>query len=265
MLTLNLTNADSFLPQDYLTSRKPRLEQAAEMLATHSGPGGDFTGWVTLPRDYDKEEFARIQAAARRIQKQSQVLVVIGIGGSYLGARAVIELLRSPNYNLKQKDTPDVLFTGNGLSTDALLETISLIGDRDFSVNVISKSGTTTESAIAFRIFKGMLEEKYGSRRLLGCVVLTALISGLVQFLLFPGSALLGASGIVFMMIVLSSLAGMREGEVPLTLVLVVLLYLGGEVVDAATARDSVSQLTHIVGGVSGIVFGFRLARAKKR
>ena len=113
MLTLNLTNADSFLPQDYLTSRKPRLEQAAEMLATHSGPGGDFTGWVTLPRDYDKEEFARIQAAARRIQKQSQVLVVIGIGGSYLGARAVIELLRSPNYNLKQKDTPDVLFTGN--------------------------------------------------------------------------------------------------------------------------------------------------------
>ncbi len=162
LLTLNLTNADSFLPSDYLTSRKPRLEQAAEMLATHSGPGGDFTGWVTLPRDYDKEEFARIQAAARKIQKQSQVLVVIGIGGSYLGARAVIELLRSPNYNLKQKDTPDVLFTGNGLSTDALLETISLIGDRDFSVNVISKSGTTTESAIAFRIFKGMLEEKYG-------------------------------------------------------------------------------------------------------
>ena len=162
MLTLNLTNADSFLPSDYLTSRKPRLEQAAEMLATHSGPGGDYTGWVHLPRDYDKEEFARIQAAARKIQKQSQVLVVIGIGGSYLGARAVIELLRSPNYNLKQKDTPDVLFTGNGLSTDALLETISLIGDRDFSVNVISKSGTTTESAIAFRIFKGMLEEKYG-------------------------------------------------------------------------------------------------------
>ena len=162
MLTLNLTNADSFLPQDYLTSRKPRLEQAAEMLATHSGPGGDFTGWVTLPRDHDKEEFARIQAAARKIQKQSQVLVVIGIGGSYLGARAVIELLRSPHYNLKKKDTPDVFFTGNGLSTDALLETISLIGDRDFSVNVISKSGTTTESAIAFRIFKGMLEEKYG-------------------------------------------------------------------------------------------------------
>ena len=90
------------------------------------------------------------------------MLVVIGIGGSYLGARAVIELLGSPNYNLKQKDTPDILFAGNGLSTDALLETIALIGDRDFSVNVISKSGTTTEPAVAFRIFKQMLEEKYG-------------------------------------------------------------------------------------------------------
>ena len=162
MLTLNLTNADSFLPQDYLTSRKPRLEQAAEMLATHSGPGGDFTGWVTLPRDHDKEEFARIQAAARKIQKQSQVLVVIGIGGSYLGARAVIELLRSPHYNLKKKDTPDVFFTGNGLSTDALLETISLIGDRDFSVNVISKSGTTTETSLAFRVLRELLEKEMG-------------------------------------------------------------------------------------------------------
>ena len=106
--------------------------------------------------------FARIQAAAERIKRQSQVLVVVGIGGSYLGARALIELLSSPNYNLKVKDTPDIYFTGNGLSTDALLELIALIGDRDFSVNVISKSGTTTEPAVAFRIFKGMLEQKYG-------------------------------------------------------------------------------------------------------
>ena len=110
----------------------------------------------------DKEEFARIQAAAKKIQQQSQVLVVIGIGGSYLGARAVIDLLCSPNYNLKKKDTPDIFFAGNGLSTDNLLELIDLIGDRDFSVNVISKSGTTTEPAIAFRIFKGLLEKKYG-------------------------------------------------------------------------------------------------------
>ena len=119
MLSLDVSKAASFLPQDYLTSRQPALEKAASMLANHDGPGGDFTGWVYLPRDYDKEEFARIQAAAEKIRKQSQVLVVIGIGGSYLGARAVIDLLRSPYYNLKKKDTPDIFFTGNGLSTDA--------------------------------------------------------------------------------------------------------------------------------------------------
>jgi len=162
MLKLDCSKLSGFLSQDYVSSRQAGLEKAAAMLANHDGPGGDFTGWVTLPRDYDKEEFARIKAAAKKIQQQSQVLVVIGIGGSYLGARAVIELLASPNYNLKKKDTPDIYFAGNGLSTDALLELISLIGDRDFSVNVISKSGTTTEPAVAFRIFKGMLEEKYG-------------------------------------------------------------------------------------------------------
>ena len=162
MLKLDLSKLDQFLPQDYVTARQDDLPQAADMLARHNGPGGDFTGWVNLPRDYDKEEFARIKAAAKKIQQQSQVLVVIGIGGSYLGARAVIELLASPNYNLKQKNTPDIYFAGNGLSTDALLELIALIGERDFSVNVISKSGTTTEPAVAFRIFRAMLEEKYG-------------------------------------------------------------------------------------------------------
>ena len=162
MLKLDLTKAEAFLPEDYLTSRREGLTQAARMLADHSGPGGDFTGWVALPKHYDKAEFARIQAAAKKIQQQSQALVVIGIGGSYLGARAVIELLRSPNYNLKKKDTPDIFFAGNGLSTDGLLEIIDLLGDRDFSVNVISKSGTTTEPAVAFRIFKGLLEKKYG-------------------------------------------------------------------------------------------------------
>ena len=162
MLKLDLTKLKGFIPEDYLSTREAALDKAADMLANHNGPGGGFTGWVYLPRDYDKEEFARIQAAAKKIQQQSQVLVVIGIGGSYLGARAVVELLASPNYNLKKKDTPDILFAGNGLSTDALLETIALIGDRDFSVNVISKSGTTTEPAVAFRIFKGLLEEKYG-------------------------------------------------------------------------------------------------------
>ena len=162
MLKLDLSKLSGFLPEDYATSREDRLAKAAQMLSTHTGPGGDFTGWVSLPRDYDKEEFARIQAAAKKIQQQSQVLVVIGIGGSYLGARAVIEVVKSNNYNLKKKDTPDVFFAGNGLSTDALLELLELIGDRDFSVNVISKSGTTTEPAVSFRIFKGLLEKKYG-------------------------------------------------------------------------------------------------------
>ncbi len=162
MLKLDLSKLSGFLPEDYATSREDRLAKAAQMLSTHTGPGGDFTGWVHLPRDYDKEEFARIQAAAKKIQQQSQVLVVIGIGGSYLGARAVIEVVKSNNYNLKKKDTPDVFFAGNGLSTDALLELLELIGDRDFSVNVISKSGTTTEPAVSFRIFKGLLEKKYG-------------------------------------------------------------------------------------------------------
>ena len=106
------------------------------------------------------------------------------------------------------------------------------------------------------------LEEKYGSRRLLGCILFTALASGLVQFIFFPGTALLGASGIVFMMIVLSSLAGMREGTIPLTLILVVLIYLGGEIVDAVTVRDNVSQLTHIVGGLYGAGLGFAMKRS---
>ena len=106
------------------------------------------------------------------------------------------------------------------------------------------------------------LEEKYGSGRLLGCILFTALVSGLVQFIFFPGTALLGASGIVFMMIVLSSLAGMREGAIPLTLILVVLIYLGGEIVDAVTVRDNVSQLTHIVGGLCGAGLGFAMKRS---
>ena len=164
MLTLDLSKLSAFLPEGYIPSRRKALENAHTMLQEGNGPGGDFTGWVKLPDNYDKVEFERVKGAAKKIQADSQVLVVIGIGGSYLGARAVIELLCSNNYNLKTKNTPDILFVGNGLSTDAMLETISLIGDRDFSVNVISKSGTTTEPAVAFRIFKGLLEAKYGKQ-----------------------------------------------------------------------------------------------------
>ena len=159
MLHLDLSQANSFI-QDPVSAEE--AEATRRTLLDGTCAGSDFTGWVRLPRDYDKEEFGRIQAAAGRIQKSSQVLVVIGIGGSYLGARAVLELLKSPNYNLLPKDTPDVYFIGNGLSGDSIDETISLIGDRDWSINVISKSGTTLEPAIAFRIFRGLLEEKYG-------------------------------------------------------------------------------------------------------
>ena len=162
MLELNTSNCTPFLPKDWLTSRLDALESARVKLEEGSGLGGAYTGWVHLPRDDDKEEFARIQAAAERIRSDSQALVVIGIGGSYLGARAVVELLHSPNFNLTHKGGPDIYFAGNGLSSDAMLEVIELVKDKDFSINVISKSGTTTEPAVAFRIFKALLEEKYG-------------------------------------------------------------------------------------------------------
>ena len=162
MIRVDDTSIYSTISREQMTTMVPRLKVAWETLQKGTGAGKDFLGWVRLPVAYDRAEFARIQQAAKKIQEDSQVLVVIGIGGSYLGARAVVELLQSPNYNLRQKDTPDLYFTGNTLSTDAVLETLELIGDRDFSINVISKSGTTTEPAIAFRIFRAALERKYG-------------------------------------------------------------------------------------------------------
>ena len=161
MLKLDLSNASSFLPQDFLSSRMEALEKARVMLAEHNGPGGDFTGWVRLPEEYDKEEFARIQAAARKIRSDSDVLVVIGIGGSYLGARAVIELLGSADHKLAP-NKPEIFFAGNGLSTDAMGDLMDYLEGKDWSINIISKSGTTTEPAVAFRVFKGLLEAKYG-------------------------------------------------------------------------------------------------------
>ena len=162
MLDVKLFQMQNFLPNPYEEALAPKLKEVGEKLQTGSGAGGEFTGWVHLPRDYDKEEFARIQAAAAKIRSDSQALVVIGIGGSYLGARGVIDCLCSPNYNLKKKDGPNVYFVGNGLSSDAALEVLELVADVDFSVNVISKSGTTTEPAVAFRFFKEALEKKYG-------------------------------------------------------------------------------------------------------
>ena len=162
MLNVRLFEMEKFLNTSYEEELTFRLQEAQEKLQTGSGAGGEFTGWVHLPESYDREEFARILAAAKRIQSDSQALVVVGIGGSYLGARGVIDCLCSPNYNLKKKSTPNVYFIGNGLSADALQETLDLVSDVDFSVNVISKSGTTTEPAVAFRFFREALEKKYG-------------------------------------------------------------------------------------------------------
>ena len=162
MIQVDLQNIRSFIPLPYEAALSPRLRIAHDHLQNGDGAGGEFTGWVRLPEDYDKAEFARIKAAAKKIQSDSQALVVIGIGGSYLGARGVIECLRSPNYNLKKKNTPNIYFIGNGLSSDALTEVMELVDGVDFSVNVISKSGTTTEPAVAFRFFRELLEKKYG-------------------------------------------------------------------------------------------------------
>jgi len=141
---------------------QPQVTLADSMLRGKTGPGADFLGWINLPENYDKEEFARIQASAAKIRKSCDVLIVIGIGGSYLGARAVIEYLKSPLYNTLKKDTPDIYFAGNCISADALNELIAICEGKDVCVNVISKSGTTTEPAIAFRVFRALLEKKYG-------------------------------------------------------------------------------------------------------
>ena len=162
MIQVDLKNVRSFIPLPYEAALAPRLRIAHDHLQKGDGAGGDFTGWVHLPEDYDRAELQRIKDAARRIQADSQALVVIGIGGSYLGARGVIECLCSPNYNLKKKSTPNIYFIGNGLSADALAEVMELVDGVDFSVNVISKSGTTTEPAVAFRFFRELLEKKYG-------------------------------------------------------------------------------------------------------
>lgn len=157
--------ASDFISQEEVGYMAKLVEDARELLVSRKGAGNDFLGWLDLPVGYDKEEFGRIKKAAEKIQGDSEVLVVIGIGGSYLGARAAIEFLRHGFYNIVSKEirkTPEIYFAGNSISSSYLAELIEVIGDRDFSVNVISKSGTTTEPAIAFRVFKEMLEKKYG-------------------------------------------------------------------------------------------------------
>lgn len=151
-----------FISDKEYEAMAPYVKTAHEMLHAGTGLGNDFIGWLHLPTDYDKEEFARIKAAAEKIKKNTDVFVVIGIGGSYLGARAAIEFLKSPNYNALAKDVPQVYFTGNSISSNALSELIEICDGKDVSINMISKSGTTTEPAIAFRVFRELLEKKYG-------------------------------------------------------------------------------------------------------
>ena len=154
--------ADKFINSHELDAVRAQISAAHNTLVSKSGLGNDFLGWVDLPADYDKEEFERIKAAAKKIQEKADILIVIGIGGSYLGARAAIELLRSPYYNNLKKDTPDIYFVGNNISPTYLNEILSICQGKDLCVNVISKSGTTTEPALAFRIFKKLMEDKYG-------------------------------------------------------------------------------------------------------
>lgn len=163
-MALKLTDkyARGFVREHELSCMQPQISAAHELLHSGKGAGSDFIGWLDLPVNYDKEEFARIKAAAERIKSSCDILIVIGIGGSYLGARAAVEFIKSPLYNNLKKDTPDIYFLGNSISSTALAETLSLCEGRDVCVNVISKSGTTTEPAIAFRIFKEFLENKYG-------------------------------------------------------------------------------------------------------
>lgn len=164
-VSFDYSAAKKFISNDEINMMETIAEGAKKQLLSKSGAGNDFLGWIDLPVDYDKDEFARIQAAAKKIQSDSEVLLVIGIGGSYLGARAAIEFLRHSFYNSVSKEirkTPEIYYVGNNISSTYISHLIETIGDRDFSVNIISKSGTTTEPAIAFRVFKKLLTEKYG-------------------------------------------------------------------------------------------------------
>lgn len=159
---LNTKYLEGMISDHELEGVKSQITAAHNLVETRSGQGNDFLGWVDLPVDYDKEEFARIKAAAEKIKQKADILIVIGIGGSYLGARAAIELLKSPFYNNMKKDTPDIYYVGNSISPTYLNEVLSICEGKDICVNVISKSGTTTEPALAFRIFKKLVEDKYG-------------------------------------------------------------------------------------------------------
>ena len=161
-IKLNDKFVKNFIDADAYKAIEAEALAAYETVAQRDGAGNDFLGWVDLPVDYDKEEFVRIKNAAERIKKSCDVFIAIGIGGSYLGARAAIEFVKSPLYNNLKKDTPDIYFAGNNISSTALSELLAICEGKDICINVISKSGTTTEPAVAFRVFRELLEKKYG-------------------------------------------------------------------------------------------------------
>lgn len=159
---LNTKYLETFINTQEYYSIKPHVELVHNLLHNKTGLGSENTGWLTLPTDFDKEEFGRIKEVAQEINLKADVFLVIGIGGSYLGARAVIELIKSQNYNALSKNTPDIYFVGNNISASTLNDVLRICEGKDVCVNVISKSGTTMEPAIAFRIFRKFLEDKYG-------------------------------------------------------------------------------------------------------
>jgi len=164
-VTFDYSKAAGFISAEEVENMKAPVMCAKEVLLSKNGAGNDFLGWIDLPVDYDKEEFGRIKKAAAKIQGDSDVLLVIGIGGSYLGARAAIEFLTHSFYNVlgkEERKTPEIYFVGNSISSKYIKDLQDVLKGKDFSINIISKSGTTTEPAIAFRVFKGMLIEKYG-------------------------------------------------------------------------------------------------------
>lgn len=175
-VTYDYSKALKFVSEEEIELIRPQAEAARDILLSKKGAGSDFLGWLDLPEDYDKDEFARIKKAADKIRSDSEVLLVVGIGGSYLGARAAIEFLKHNFFNSVGKDkrnAPEIYFLGNNISTTYIHDLIEVIGDRDFSINMISKSGTTTEPGISFRIFKDLLEKKYGKEAAAGRIYAT--------------------------------------------------------------------------------------------
>ncbi|MEK3887699.1 glucose-6-phosphate isomerase [Bacillus sp. FSL K6-3431] len=165
-IKFDYSKALTFFEEHEITYLQGAVETAHKQLHEQTGAGSDYLGWIDLPVDYDRDEFSRIQRAAEKIKSDSDVLLVIGIGGSYLGARAALEMLNHSFYNAvskEQRKAPQIIFVGNNISSTYMTDVLDLLNDKDFSINVISKSGTTTEPALAFRIFRKLLEEKYGS------------------------------------------------------------------------------------------------------